>query len=237
MTPRSHRRSSCRSRTHRFGALAALLCFFAAPFAATIVTAPAAVADTTTHTPVMGPSLLSAKQLAAWYFANSGVTPLIPAFDGHPAGDVEALAQVFIDDGNKEGVRGDIAFVQSQLETGWMHFAGSQIPPDAYNYAGIYAFDGRTSLPNCAHGDSSPSRCMGTPQHGVLVQIQLLRSYADPSAKNAPGRFISAPPDRAGLAPLWEYFGGNNCPCGKLIWASASGYGLRIIEMYSQALV
>jgi hypothetical protein len=130
-----------------------------------------------------------------------------------------------------------MAFVQSQLETGWLGFVGSQIPPDAYNYAGIYAFDGRTSLPNCAHGDSAPSRCMGSPQHGVLVQIQLLRSYADPAAKTAPNRLISAPSDRAGMAPLWEYFGGHDCPCGKLIWASANGYGLRIIQMYSQALV
>jgi hypothetical protein len=185
----------------------------------------------------MGPSILSASQLAHWYnLHHGGVTPRIPSFDGHPAGDVTALAQVFIDDGRLEGVRGDMAFVQSQLETGWMGFQGSQIPPDAYNYAGIFAFDGRSGLPNCSHGDSSPSRCMGTPQHGVLVQIQLLRSYADPSAAHAPGRFISAPGDRAGMAPLWEYFGGSNCPCGKLIWASAPNYGLRIIEMYSQAL-
>jgi hypothetical protein len=227
MTPR---------RLHRFAAFAALM-FVVAPLAVSVSTASPAAASTTTQTPVMGPSLLSANQLAAWYFHNSGVTPLIPAFDGHPAGDVAALAQVFIDDGNAEGVRGDIAFVQSQLETGWMHFTGSQIPPDAYNYAGINAFDGRPGLTTCANGDSVPSRCMGTPQHGVLVQIQLLRSYADPSAKTAPGRFISAPSDRAGDAPLWEYFGGNNCPCGKLIWASASGYGLRIIQMYSGALV
>jgi Mannosyl-glycoprotein endo-beta-N-acetylglucosaminidase len=205
-------------------------------FAGGIVAAPIATAEVTTHTPVMGPSLLNANQLAAWYYRHSGVRPQIPAFDGHPAGDVTALAQVFIDDGKAEGVRGDMAFVQSQLETGWLAFQGSQIPPDAYNYAGIYAFDGRPSLPNCAHGDSTPSRCMGTPQHGVLVQIQLLRSYADPSAKAASGRFISAPSDRAGMAPLWEYFGGHNCPCGKLIWASADGYGLDIIQMYSQAL-
>ncbi len=220
----------------RLGALVAFLLLFA-PAAAIVATPSVAAADTTTHTPVMGPSLLSANQLAAWYFRHSGTTPLIPAFDGHPAGDVAALAQVFIDDGRKEGVRGDMAFIQSQLETGWMHFSASQIPPDAYNYAGIFAFDNRTSLPNCAHGDSPPSRCMGTPQHGVLVQIQLLRSYADPAAKTATGRFISAPSDRAGDAPLWEYFGGTNCPCHKLIWASASGYGLRIIQMYSQALV
>ena len=227
-------------RNHpRLVVLIAALSLTAVPLAGVTssATAAGAATTTTTHTPVMGPSLLNAQQLAAWYFRNSPVTPLIPAFGGHPAGDVAALAQVFIDDGRLEGVRGDMAFVQSQLETGWMHFTGSQIPPDAYNYAGIYAFDGRPGLANCVHGDSAPSRCMGTPQHGVLVQIQLLRSYADPTAKTAPNRFISAPSDRAGDAPIWEYFGGHNCPCGKLIWASADGYGLRIIQMYSQALV
>ena len=198
--------------------------------------APGAGAAVTTHTPVMGPSLLSASQLASWYAHHSGTAPRIPAFGGHPAGDVAALAQVFIDDGKAEGVRGDMAFVQSMLETGWLGFAGSQVPPDAYNYAGIYAFNGRAALPDCTHGDSAPSRCMGTPQHGVLVQIQLLRSYADPSTKTLPGRFISAPSDRVGAAPLWEYFGGTNCPCGKLIWASAADYGLTIIGIYSQAL-
>ena len=221
----------------RLAAFAATVLVVCASFVA--VSAPnisPAGADVTTHTPVMGPSLLSAKQLAAWYYRHSGVTPAIPAFAGNPAHDVTALAQVFIDDGKAEGVRGDMAFVQSMLETGWLGFIGSQIPPDAFNYAGIYAFDGRSGLANCAHGDSVPSRCMGTPQHGVLVQIQLLRSYADPTTKQLKNRLISAPSDRVGDAPLWEYFGGNTCPCGKLIWASSDIYGLRIIQMYSQAL-
>jgi hypothetical protein len=201
----------------------------------TVAVAQPASADVTTHTPVMGPSLLTAAQLAAWYHRHSGNSPKIPALGN----DVGRLAQVFIDEGNAEGVRGDIAFVQSMLETGWLGFAGSQITPYAYNYAGIYAFDGRAGLPNvnpCVDPTPGPSRCMGTPQHGVLMQIQLLRSYADPSVKNKPGRLISAPSDRAGLAPLWEYFGGHNCPCGKLIWASADDYGLTIIRMYSGAL-
>jgi hypothetical protein len=194
--------------------------------------APAS-ADSTTHTPVMGPPLLNAQQLAGWYSRHHGSNqPQIPVFGNN----VASLAQVFIDDGRAEGVRGDIAFVQSMLETGWLSFRGSQIPPDAYNYAGIYAFDGRSGLPNCAHGDSSPSRCMGTPQHGVLVQIQLLRSYADGSTRNLHDRLISAPSDRVGAAPFWEYFGGDNCPCGKLIWASAHNYGLYILQMYDQAL-
>ena len=124
----------------------------------------------------MGPSLLDARQLAAWYDHNHGsIQPRIPVLQD----DVAALAQIYIDEGKAEGVRGDIAFVQSMLETGWLGFAGSQIPPDAYNYAGINVFGGRSSLPNCRSSDSIPSRCMGTPQHGVLMQIQLLRSYAD----------------------------------------------------------
>ena len=186
----------------------------------------------------MGPSLLTAAQLAAWYHRHSGVTPQIPAFDGHPANDVAALAQVFIDDGRNEGVRGDMAFVQSQLETGWMGFAGSQIPPDAYNYAGIYAFDGRTGL-----AELRARRLRAEPVHGHAAAR---RARADPAPAQlrrpvgeAPRRVGSSPrrPTAPGDAPLWEYFGGHNCPCGKLIWASADGYGLRIIQMYSQALV
>ena len=212
----------------------AILTALSVAFMAMFVTdVPGVSAAVTTHTPVMGPSLLNAQQLAAWYARNHGsVTPRIPVLHN----DVGALAQIFIDEGKAEGVRGDVAFVQSMVETGWLGFAGSQIPPNAYNYAGINAFDGRASLPTCRTADSTPTRCMGTPQHGVLMQIQLLRSYADPAAKALRGRLISAPSDRAGDAPLWEYFGGSNCPCRKLIWASAANYGLTIIRMYSQAL-
>ena len=218
-----------RSSLLRTVALALSLLVFSFGMAAS----PAA-ASTTTHTPVMGPSLLTANQLAAWYGRHHGtIQPRIPVLNNN----VAALAQIFINEGKADGVRGDMAFVQSMLETGWLGFQGSQIPPDAYNYAGLYAFNGRAGLANCAHGDSAPSRCMGTPQKGVLTQIELLRSYADPTIKNATGRLIAAPSDRRGDAPIWEYFGGNNCPCGKLIWASASGYGLIIIKLYSQALV
>jgi hypothetical protein len=219
--------------------LASLLAALSLP----ALSAPPAGAAVTTRTPVMGPNLLSAAQLAAWYSRHHGsIQPRIPAFSGHPANNVQALAQVFIDDGKREGVRGDMAFVQSMLETGWLGFIGSQIVPSAYNYAGIYAYDGRPGLPNvtpCRDPSSPPypNRCLGSPQRGVLLQIQLLRSYADPATKTMSGRLISVPSDRVGKAPLWEYFGGHNCPCGKLIWASADGYGLRIIQMYSQALV
>ena len=67
--------------------------------------------------------------------------------------------------------------------------------------------------------------------------MQLLRSYADATTRNLPHRLTSAPSDRVGAAPIWEYFGGDNCPCHKLIWASAKNYGIRILQLYAQALV
>jgi hypothetical protein len=223
--------------------LAVIFVALAVVLASWVAFAPGAGAMPTTRTRVMGQPLLSATQLASWYSRHHGSNePRIPAYSGHKANDVKGLAQIFIDTGISEGVRGDIAFVQSMLETGWLSFTGSQIPPDAFNYAGIYAFGGRLYVGSpgpetCAHGDTAPSRCMGTPQRGVRVQIQLLRSYSDASTTSMTNRLISAPSDRVGAARLWEYFGGHDCPCAKLIWAAADGYGLRIVKMYTQALV
>jgi hypothetical protein len=42
---------------------------------------------------------------------------------------------------------------------------------------------------------------MGSPQHGVLMQIQLLRSYADPTTKTMLGRLISAPSSPSATPP------------------------------------
>jgi hypothetical protein len=207
----------------------------AALTAAAIASLPAgaAMATPTTRTPVMGPNLLSASQLARWYNAEHGSPPKVPSLGNN----VTALAQTFIDEGRRDGVRGDVAFVQSILETGWFSFAGSQIPPDANNFAGINAFDGRKGLKNCKSGDSAPSRCYPSAKIGVRNQIQLLRSYSDATVRSMSGRLRSAPSDRAGSAPIWEYFGGSNCPCGKLIWASAKDYGIYILKLYSEALV
>jgi hypothetical protein len=197
-----------------------------------------ATAAPTTKTPVMGPSILTAAQLAAWYKSEAGTGAKLPSLGNN----VAALAQIFIDEGKRDGVRGDIAFVQSMLETGWLRYEGSQIIPSANNYAGIYAYNGRSKIVSCADDNKEdadgglPSRCFSSPNIGVRMQIQLLRSYADPAVKSMSGRLIKAPSDRAGMAPIWEYFGGHNCPCNKLIWASSDTYPVHILQLYSEAL-
>ena len=197
--------------------------------AAGVLHVDGARADTpSVTTAVMGPSLLNATQLAAWYHSRHSSSPNLPNI----ANDITQLAQIYITEGNADGVRGDIAFVQSFIETGAFTFPSyGQIPPTFNNFAGIFAFNGRAKGTTCA-AETVPSRCFASPQLGVRMQIQLLRGYADPAVKNMT-RLIKPPADRIGIAPYWEQFGGQS---GKAIWASASGYGVTILGYYNAAL-
>jgi hypothetical protein len=213
-------------------AILAALALGVVPFAAPSITT--AGAATTSQTPVMGPNLLTAAQLTAWYNSVPHAAPNLPTLPG----GVQQLAQIFIDEGRAQGVRGDIAFAQSMLETGWLSFpSDGQIRGNFNNFAGLYAYNGRRHGTTCADEKkfepTLPSRCFATPQAGVLAQIILLRGYADPTTRTM--HLSPAPPsDRIGVAPIWEDFGGQS---GKAIWATADGYGIRILQLYSGALV
>ena len=117
----------------------------------------------TSVTPLVGQSRLTGAQIAAW-FAKQGVTPTIvtPILD---------LANIFVDEGNAQNVRGDIAFAQSVLETGWFAYKGSMVKATDNNFSGLGACD------TCTSGNQYPS-----PTAGVRAQIQHLWAYGDPAA-------------------------------------------------------
>ncbi len=191
--------------------------------------APAqAAAVPSVQTPVMGPSLLNADQLKDWYHSKHSGPPNLPNLGN----DIKKLAQIFLSEGNIDGVRGDVAFVQAFHETGAFMFPSyGQIRGDFNNFAGIFAFNGRAKGTTCA-AETAPSRCFSSPTMGVRHQIQLLRGYADASVKNLT-RLIKPPSDRVGAAPWWELFGGQS---GKAIWATAINYGTTILTSYQGVL-
>jgi hypothetical protein len=170
---------------------------------------------------IRGTSQLSAKQLVAW-------------FDGRqprPTGlysatvPVETLARLFIDEAAAERVRGDVAFVQSVVETGWFRFGGP-VAGWMNNFAGIGVTD-RNPVP-AVFPDA---------RTGVRAQIQHLRAYADA------GAYACAVPPLAfpcvdprfnlvvpkGRAPNWNDLGN-----GK--WATSATYAASILSLYSEAL-
>ena len=184
---------------------------FAATFAATVgaTTVPAA-----TGTPVLGSSLLTADQMAGWY-ASTGIRSASPT-------DVRTLAGIFIDEGTAQGVRGDIAFAQSMLETGYLRYGGQVLPSD-HNFSGLGACDA------CRRG-----LAFSNPTLGVRAQIQHLWAYASPTARadatarpNVDIRFDLVQPK--GRAPLWEQMGGGN-------WATDPHYAGKVLGIYRAML-
>jgi hypothetical protein len=69
---------------------------------------------------IMGVADITAAQIGARVRASINV----PA-DWKPEITPEAMAQIYLDEGAAVGVRGDIAFCQSILETGWFRWPGS----------------------------------------------------------------------------------------------------------------
>lgn len=86
--------------------------------------------------------------------------------------DLDTLCSLFLEEGEDQGVRGDIAFCQSIKETGWFRYGG-QVLPEQNNYAGIGATN------NSATGKGA---WFESPRIGVRAQIQHLFAYANSKA-------------------------------------------------------
>ena len=167
----------------------------------------------------MGDSQLTGPQLAAWFRSIRGQAHL-------PDGTtIDDLAQMYIEEGAAEHLRGDIAFAQTIVET------GSLTQTNGNNYAGIGNCDSCGGV-----GMSFP-----TPRDGVRAQIQLLRNYADPTSRAAN---LANPPEAAlygsdpasaarsydsffakGSAPLWNVMGNGN-------WATDPLYAGKVLSIY-----
>lgn len=159
---------------------------------------------------VMGAPALDATQLVDWYQSN-GYVDLTPA-------PVDQLAAWYVQDGEREGVRGDLAFAQAVLETGGFSSPDSV---NLNNYAGIGHCD------TCAAGWQFPS-----PQGGVDGQLQLLRIFAGGIAPQpiAPVVAALAPgkQSRSGCCSTWESLTG--------VWATDPTYGAQILGIYNAML-
>jgi hypothetical protein len=156
---------------------------------------------------IAGPSALSAGELASWYGATHyGANITVP---------MQVLASYYVDGGTTEGLRGDIAFAQSIIETGYFTFpGGGQLLGTDNNFAGIGACD------TCAHGWRFPDA-----KTGVAAQLQLLHAYQ--STKRIPTPLVGRV-GVAGCCATWLSLGG--------VWASAPDYGYAILTIYKQML-
>lgn len=164
------------------------------------------------YTKIMGGSKATAAQMKAYILS---IKPDV-------AQSVLDMIPLYLSEGDAEGVRGDVAFAQSCLETGNFGFAGSAVTLDQNNFCGM----GVTS--NGVKGNS-----FDTPQLGIRAQIQHLKAYASTEGlKNAviDPRFQYV---TRGCAQYVEWLGQQENPNGKG-WAAGAGYGSKILTILAK---
>lgn len=160
-------------------------------------------------TEIAGMAVATAAQMEAY----------IRAKNPDVAQSVLDMIPLYLSEGASEGIRGDIAFAQSCLETGNFTCKGSAVTPDQNNFCGM----GVT-----ANGEKGNS--FDTPQMGIRAQIQHLKAYAnDEALKNdcIDPRFKYVV---RGSAQYVEWLGIKENPNGKG-WASGANYGSKILAI------
>lgn len=163
---------------------------------------------------IMGEPMADAEQMRAYIMKKNP----------NVAQSVIDMIPLYISEGEAEGVRGDITFAQSCLETGNFAFAGSAVTLDQNNFCGM----GVTS-----RGKKGCS--FDTPQLGIRAQIQHLKAYASTDALtkecvDTRFRYVTR-----GCAEYVEWLGQKENPDGKG-WATGKGYGGKILNILQDIL-
>lgn len=175
----------------------------------TVPVAPVSLQSLTEgNQPILGASVATEEQMLA--FARA-VNPDFPA----------DLPKLYIEIGNKYGIRGDIAFCQMIKETGYHRFGGI-VDANQYNYAGIGAV---------GNSKTDKGNFFLSPEQGVRAHIQHLYAYAskgdlpeDEPLVDPRFKYVAR-----GIAPNWQNLNGKWAVPGK-------GYGEEILKIYSKVL-
>lgn len=160
-------------------------------------------------TEIMGDAVASVEQMRQ--YAKKKNPPV--------AQSVSDMIPMYLSEGKAEGVRGDIAFAQSCLETGNFGFSQSAVSLDQNNFCGMGVTE------NGVKGNS-----FSTPQLGIRAQIQHLKAYASLAAlvhETIDPRFYFVV---RGSAKYVEWLGIQENPQGKG-WAAGVGYGGKILTI------
>lgn len=165
--------------------------------------------DVSSYTMIAGKAVATVEQMKDYIKAKNAAV----------AQSILDMIPLYLSEGAAEGVRGDIAFAQSCLETGNFGFSGSEVTLEQNNFCGMGVTD------NGMKGNS-----FDTAQSGIRAQIQHLKAYASTDSlvnENIDPRFKYV---TRGSAPYVEWLGIQENPQGKG-WAAGVGYGGKILTI------
>ena len=167
-----------------------------------------------TYTNITGASQATARQMQAYI---QKVNPDVPQ-------SVLDMIPDYLSEGRAEGIRGDIAFAQSCLETGNFTFKDSAVSLEQNNFCGLGVLE-----------NGMLGAAFDTPQLGIRAQVQHLKAYAnrEPLQNECIDPRFSLV--TRGAAPTVQYLGIQENPQG-YGWASGADYGVKILNILENIL-
>lgn len=169
--------------------------------------------DESNYTAIMGDAQITAGQMKSHLLS---VNPDATAY--------ASLADIFVAEGQAEGVRGDIAFAQAIVETGYFKFGGD-VKADQNNFCGLGAT-----------GNGEPGLSFDSLELGARAQIQHLQAYAT----SMPLLQVCVDPRykyvNREVAPYVEWLGIQENP-EKVGWAMGANYGAKILAVLDKMAV
>lgn len=181
---------------------------------------------------IMGQSMTSVDQMARFFNANASYPSDVYSSKGAPSS--RDFCQILYDEAASEGVRAEVVFSQSVLETGWLSFGGA-VSASQCNFAGIGAVDSDASASSYIYENV---------RMGLRAQIQHLKAYASTEALNNP--IVHATSVRKGYIEdgsryqvVGDSYGFGCAPTVSQLsekWASSSVYGDNIMAVMTSLL-
>lgn len=167
--------------------------------------------------PIMGKSTVTVDKMVHFFQENGGKYPK-EALGAGGADSIETFCQMYYEEALAEGVRPEVAFAQTMVETGWLNYGGDSTI-EQYNFAGIGTTGGGVK------GESYQDV-----RTGIRAQIQHLKAYATNEALNQGCVDTRYEYVKKGCAPYVEWLGQKENPEGTG-WATADSYGYSIVKL------
>ena len=172
--------------------------------------------------PIEGKSEVTISQMIKMYKKQNKMYPSQALAKGG-ARTIEDFVNIVYQEAGVEGIKAEVVFCQSMLETGWLQFGGD-VKVEQFNFAGLGATGG-----GVAGADFSSYGKDGV-RMGIRAQVQHLKCYANKEALINPcvdprwGEWLR------GKAPYVEWLGIKENPYGTG-WAAGADYGNNIVKL------
>lgn len=168
---------------------------------------------------IEGKSSVTVKQMADFYEKYSPVNYPSADLKKGGASTIEEFAKIFYEEALDEGIRPEVVWCQTMLETGYLKFGGD-VKISQYNFAGIGAT-----------GNGAAGLSFESVREGVRAQVQHMKAYASASVTEQTLAHELVDPRfkyvKKGSAKYVEILGAQENPQGTG-WASSAGYGTNI---------